>query len=395
MTDLSASEEPYQPMANNNQPNQSTSTTSNHGFHNGSPSTHSPPEYSHPTNPGHVQPYSDFQQQSHPPIQVQSTIDQMPEIAGQIVAKIGHGILFATRAIINKCREWGESKSAQSYSYSSLPMHSLGSNQPSKWGARRTRGGAAGHERGCLSCYGRRFSRIMCFFILIGLTILSIVITSEILGSDYFVEERRTIWVRYFTHDEPVKIVLPYVSSNNLHVSDVKKMALKEMTVAGSTPDPGNVRLLRCNGHFYYPNIGFMMPGTTWDNEDYKFISYSSQPIIVVETKYELFKYLNNTLGCFSPAEKFKGDIKDVASKGDFLALQTISTVVCNLQDKRVGPQWVTRDTVQQLRQVFSDPKQNDEVTDSEMEHVLKSLMDRDDWVVTSHTATSFGRYPS
>jgi len=123
------------------------------------------------------------------------------------------------------------------------------------------------------SVSGRRLTRLLCFLVLVVTTIVLLVVSHR-----WNPLEERAIWIRYFTHEEPIKIYLPY--GFNVHVSDVKKEAVKDMQVGFSTINPGNVRLIS-------RNYGVLPADAVWDNnKDYMFGNSGYHPIIAVETKY-------------------------------------------------------------------------------------------------------------
>ncbi|KAF9957336.1 hypothetical protein BGZ72_001931 [Mortierella alpina] len=153
--------------------------------------------------------------------------------------------------------------------------------------------------------------------------------------------QNRDVWVRFFDHEEAVKIVLPY--RQRIHVYDVKKIALKEMDAGYTSHNPENVRLLSDVGN------GLLRPDEVWDNALYHSSAY--YPILAVETRYELFSYLNRTLGCFSDIRAFGNNIYEIKFQPQFNDYQPLSYVLHSIHRNTV-----TNWQVQYLRRAFNDP---------------------------------------
>ncbi|KAF8952748.1 hypothetical protein BGZ52_004111 [Haplosporangium bisporale] len=98
-------------------------------------------------------------------------------------------------------------------------------------------------------CSSRRWTRLFA-----ALTLLVLLITLLVLPRRMNPFRSRVVWVRYYSHEEPVKIVLPF--GRQVYVSDVKATAMKAMAF-------GN---LNCFTTSYYPsnNIRFKPENDEW-----------------------------------------------------------------------------------------------------------------------------------
>ncbi|KAF9564865.1 hypothetical protein EC968_004394 [Mortierella alpina] len=209
--------------------------------------------------------------------------------------------------------------------YHSVPSSNDNPNpfhRPSFRSTRHTR--QAGHSP---SCSGRRLSRIVLL-----LTLFALTMTWVLLPKTLKPFQDRDVWVRFFDHEQPVKIVLPY--RRKVHVYDVKKHALQEMDNGYTTHNPENVRLLAPY------SVCTLQPDDVWDNFNY----YSSArfPIIAISTGY----------GCFSEASAFGNDvfqIKFQPRNKDFWSL-------CEVLRDIDHDYSISNKHIRYLRQAFNDP---------------------------------------
>ncbi|KAF9988540.1 hypothetical protein BGZ75_009203 [Mortierella antarctica] len=198
------------------------------------------------------------------------------------------------------------------------------------------------------SCSGRRLS-----WVLILLSLLALTVTWVLLPTTLKPFQDRDVWVRFFDHEEPVKIVLPY--SRKVHVYDVKKYALKEMDNGYTSHNPDTVKLLAVH------SAGLLRTDAVWDNNVY--FNSARDPIIAIETGLELFDHLNRTLGCFSDASAFGNDMFKIHFQPKFNDYQPLSNILNGIQYDVPMVHWQIR----YLRQAFNDPLKDAEHPDHEL----------------------------
>ncbi|KAG0203802.1 hypothetical protein BGX28_004043 [Mortierella sp. GBA30] len=156
-----------------------------------------------------------------------------------------------------------------------------------------------------VGCSGRRLGRILFVSCVVVLAVSWILLPKSMKPF-----HNRDVWVRFFDHEEPVKITLPY--RHRIHVQDVKKIALKEMDFGYKTSHVlGNVRLLSATGS------GWLKPDWEWDDKDWRYSSESNRPIIAIENRY----------GCFSDASAFK-DVFSIKFQPEYNEYQVLSDIL-------------------------------------------------------------------
>ncbi|KAG0304589.1 hypothetical protein BGZ98_005307 [Dissophora globulifera] len=130
-------------------------------------------------------------------------------------------------------------------------------------------------------CYGgRSFDRLGRLFLFLCATVL--ILTFIFTPRQVRSFQKRDVWIQYFTHDEAIKVVLPFGQS--VHVMDVKKFALQEFQHGSNMESTivGNVKLVT-------PHYGRLKPDEIWDNQEWKFQSSSESPILAIETRFRRF----------------------------------------------------------------------------------------------------------
>lgn len=118
-----------------------------------------------------------------------------------------------------------------------------------------------------VQCSPRRWTRLLA-----ALTLFVLFITLLALPRRMNLFRSRVVWVRYYSHEEPVKIVLPF--GRKVHVSDVKATAVQAMAFGYDRP-LGEVKLLSPHGYQK------LWPGEVWDDH---METEARKPIIAVDT---------------------------------------------------------------------------------------------------------------
>ncbi|KAG0246519.1 hypothetical protein B0O80DRAFT_500371 [Mortierella sp. GBAus27b] len=281
-------------------------------------------------------------------------IEHWPDLLSHGLKASVRSLRWIFRQIKDAIRELCASEDSSSWRYQDLPMTVNGSfSEPSSrgrvsFGKRRHLYPENGFPR---SCPNRRLGRLLCLLIA-----ATIIVTILLLPARFQPFHERVAWIRYFNHEEAVKVVLPF--GRNVHVQDVKKIAVKEMGLgAGSTQTLGNIRLLS-------PMTRNVLPGDmTWDS----YIGWSSPeiPIIAVEPRYELLKFLNETLGCFSGPEAYGGNIMDVKFLPQLDGYGPLITVLQTLLHGHGYSAYnvdVYNRDIDYLRRGFDDPKKDEQL---------------------------------
>ncbi|KAF8928801.1 hypothetical protein BGZ58_009372 [Dissophora ornata] len=196
---------------------------------------------------------------------------------------------------------------------------------------------------------GHHLRRLFFFFCFLTLLIVWIAVPTRVQPF-----QDRDVWIRYFNHEEAIKIVLPY--GQRVHVQDVKKHVMKELDNAfGVTHTLGNVKLLA-------RERGWLRPDEIWKNGDWRFTSSSYMPIIAVEPRFELFRFLNSTLGCFSDAEAYSNNVFDIKFRPAFNDYRSLWRILSTLHD---GGGYLINDDIRYLRVGFNDPLKDEPITES------------------------------
>lgn len=216
------------------------------------------------------------QQQQHYNVMI-PTVDHWPAI---FLDGLKTSAQFAVLGLKQAHTKWQEYQSSRGGSYQVLPTTTIDSrsqqqNTPTRqiftFGSKRQQKG--GHQ---FSVSGRRLTLRLFLLVLAVTTILLLVLPHRLNPL-----EDRAIWIRYYSHEEAIKIMVPY--GIKLHVSDVKKAALTEMHQGFSSFAPaGTVKLISRNN-------GALAPDRVWNNRDWDFESSARHPILIVDTKYGTF----------------------------------------------------------------------------------------------------------
>ncbi|KAF9392611.1 hypothetical protein CPB97_000064 [Podila verticillata] len=287
-------------------------------------------------------------QQQHYSILI-PTVDHWPRIALEGLAR---GAVYALDALsyaqhtlhahVNQLRANSSSSSYHVLPTSSADLHELSS--PSSSPPHRRRIITFGSKRQQkesgyrVLCSSRRWTRLLA-----ALTLFVLFITLLALPRRMNPFRSRTVWVRYYNHEEPVKIVLPF--GRKVHVSDVKATAMKAMAFGYERP-LGQVKLLLPYGHKLFP-------GDVWDDD---MGIMAEAPIIAVETGFELFEFLNSNLNCFTsyPSSNLR-----------FKPEQDQWFMLYDILD-RINSNRLTfdREDIYYLRKGFDDPQANEPIWD-------------------------------
>ncbi|KAG0375591.1 hypothetical protein BGX24_008881 [Mortierella sp. AD032] len=246
------------------------------------------------------------------------TVDHWPAIFMNGLKVTANYTVLGLQQAHNKYQEYQASRSG---SYQVLPTTNFDTHpypqQTSKrqtfsFGSKRQQKG--GHQ---VTCSGRQITRSFFLLVLLITTIILLAIPHRLNPL-----EDRAIWIRYYNHEEAIKIMVPF--GLKLHVSDVKQQALKELQSGFSPFTPGNVKLLAR----YY---GALLPDEVWDNSHDSFASSARHPILVVDTRYELFHFLDSALGCFAtPSEYYQQnlDIFSVTFSPGYSGYSTLAMIL-------------------------------------------------------------------
>ncbi|KAG0040904.1 hypothetical protein BGZ82_006777 [Podila clonocystis] len=223
------------------------------------------------------------------------TVNQWPQLAlnglakGTALARIANTKFQAYRAQRNESSYQGLPTSS-----SDIHLSPRSSSSPSSFSfsARRDPlnpvifGGKRQLKRGgvcLLNCSGRRLLQLAVVVVWILFMLVQLPPTLN--------PFQETLWVRYYNHEEPVKVALPL--GRKVHVSDVKVAAMTAMSYGFGTT-PGQTKLLSAmTGEA-------LLPGAEWDNDEKKFRSSAEKPILAINVNYGLYDFLDQQLGCFS-----------------------------------------------------------------------------------------------
>jgi len=277
------------------------------------------------------------------------TVDHWPAIFLDGLKSSAHFAVLGLKKAHAKWQEYQSFHSGSGGAYQVLPttvdtcsqQQSTTTRQTFTFGSKRQQKG--GHR---FSVSGRRLTRLLLFLVLVVTTILLLVLPHRLNPL-----EDRAIWIRYYSHEEAIKIMVPY--GLKLHVSDVKKAALKEMHQGFSLFAPGNVKLISRNN-------GALAPDDVWDNHDWVFQSSARHPILVVDTKYDLFRFLDSSLNCFASQREYKQQRRDqymVSFNPQHNDYRTLARIIDNIAN---GEKYFEEYEIFYLREAFDDPRKND-----------------------------------
>ncbi|KAK3817754.1 MAG: hypothetical protein J3Q66DRAFT_189979 [Benniella sp.] len=252
------------------------------------------------------------------------SIEQWPRMILEQLKTASQWLLWSCIQIRDAIQQLLLARDSSSEMYHALPLTSSdsfsepGSSSSSRprvsFGKRRHLRAGSGPSRWISK---RRLGRLACLLCSIALLVTLFSLPKRLLPL-----RDRVVWVRYFNHEEPVMITLPY--GKNLYVHEVKKIAMKELDMGYSTTHSlGNIRLLSVN-------TGKLWADQIWDNDQYEFSSGPYQPILAVDPRYELFKFLNDTLECFSGPEAFGNNLENIKFKpwDNFQSLRRILSLL-------------------------------------------------------------------
>ncbi|KAF9148027.1 hypothetical protein BG015_010271 [Linnemannia schmuckeri] len=277
------------------------------------------------------------------------TVDHWPAIFLDGLKTSAHFAVFGLKKAHAKWQEFQSSRSGSGGSYQVLPttvdtrsqQQSTTTRQTFTFGSKRQQKG--GHN---FNVSGRRLTRLLFFLVLVVTTILLLVLPHRLNPL-----EDRAIWIRYYSHEEAIKIMVPY--GLKLHVSDVKKAALKEMHQGFSTFAPGNVKLIT-------RTKGALAPDDVWDNRDWDFESSARHPILVVDTKYDLFRFLDSSLSCFAQPGEYIQQRRDqymVSFNPQYNDYTTLAKIIDKIAN---GERYFQEYEIFYLREAFDDPRKNE-----------------------------------
>lgn len=122
-----------------------------------------------------------------------------------------------------------------------------------------------------LSCSGRRLLQLMMLVVWVALLLVQLPQAMN--------PFQDTLWVRYYNHEEAVKVALPL--GRKVHVSDVKAAALTAISY-GFGLKLGQTKLLSAmTGEA-------LSPGAEWDNRKKMFRSSAEKPILAIEVDHSM-----------------------------------------------------------------------------------------------------------
>ncbi|KAF9437641.1 hypothetical protein BGZ76_011823 [Entomortierella beljakovae] len=186
--------------------------------------------------------------------------------------------------------------------YQALP-----SSSSSSFGQRKKK------EAGRTTLLGRQMTRILALFFIVG-----IVLTWAFLPATVKPFQKRDIWIRYFNHEEPIKIVLPY--SLKVDVYDVKKAAMKELFQGYSMVGPSEVKLINLYGAL----------------------------------ESDMMTFLNSSLGCFSGIDKFNYRYETVRFQS--YNYGRLYKILSHLGGGKGSKYYIQKNDIHFLREAFNDP---------------------------------------
>ncbi|KAG0040905.1 hypothetical protein BGZ82_006778 [Podila clonocystis] len=270
------------------------------------------------------------------------TVDHWPRIALEGLAR---GAVFTLDALSYAQRTLHarvtQLRANSSTSYHVLPtstadLHDLSppSSPPRRiisFGSKRQQKQGSGYR---IQCSSRRWTRVLAL-----VTLVTLLITLIALPKRMNPFRSRVVWVRYYTHEEPVKVLLPF--GTKVHVSDVKATAMKRLAVGFERP-LGEVKLISPS---WYAS---MHPGDEWNDYD----TDAWRPIIATETGYGLHDFLQMNLNCFtsysSATMRFKPKGND---------WNTLYETLSSINEYTDHSLWLQPQHIQYLRKGFNDPQ--------------------------------------
>ncbi|KFH69964.1 hypothetical protein MVEG_04767 [Podila verticillata NRRL 6337] len=293
-----------------------------------------------------------YQEQQHYNIMI-PTLNQWPQLALEGIAKgtamavngvsTAHTKLQAYRAQHPDKSSYQGLPTSSSDLYLS-PRSSSSSSPPSFFSRRDSRkpasfGGKRQLKRGgvcLLSCSGRRLLQLVM------LVVWTVFLLEQLPQALNPFQE--TLWVRYYNHEEPVKVALPL--GRKVHVSDVKAAAMTAISY-GYESTLGQTKLLSTmTGEA-------LSPGAEWDNEKKIFRSSAEKPILAIEINHHLYAFLDLQLGCFSRFSNMDvTSMRFVPPGEDWTMLVEVLELLNQNKVRKL-----MRAHIRYLRQGFSDPR--------------------------------------
>lgn len=206
------------------------------------------------------------------------TVDHWPRIALEGLARGAvftlDALSYAQRTLHARVAHLRANNPSSSYHVlptSTADLHDL-SSPPStpprrviSFGSKRQQKQGAGYR---VQCSSRRWTRVLAL-----VTLATLLITLLALPTRMNPFRSRVVWVRYYTHEESVKVELPF--GKEVHVSDVKATAVKALAFGYEKP-LGQVKLISPS------QSRGLRPGDEW--EDYDTTAW--RPVIAAETGY-------------------------------------------------------------------------------------------------------------
>ncbi|KAG0282805.1 hypothetical protein BGZ96_012819 [Linnemannia gamsii] len=285
-------------------------------------------------------------QQQHYNVMI-PTVDHWPAIFLDGLKTSAHFAVFGLKQVHAKWQQFQSSRSGGSYQVlptTNLDTRSLNQQQPNthqtfSFGNKRQQKG--GHQ---FSVSGRRLTRLLFVLVLVVATIFLFVLPHRLNPLD-----DRAIWIRFYSHEEAIKITVPY--GRKVHVSDIKQAALKEMHQGFTSFAPGNVKLISR----YTRYNGALSPDEVWDNRHWAFESSARHPILVIDTKYDLFRFLDGALHCFASPQEYAQQGRDIYSVA-FAPSNNMFTRLAGIIDNIAnGKDMIFEDDIFYLREAFNE----------------------------------------
>ncbi|KAG0053547.1 hypothetical protein BGZ83_000900 [Gryganskiella cystojenkinii] len=280
------------------------------------------------------------------------------------------GVRTAAQFSSEKLRQFQEARAKGQYQ--GLPMTSISSSASSSsrpttfsFGSKRQLKDSGGRT---MLCSGRRLTRILLLLTVLVTIPLYIFVIPRTLKPF----QNRDVWVRYFNHEEPIKIDLPY--AKRVHVADVKKVAFHQLSQGYQYSG------LELGQMFLISPYGRLKPDEEWENDEYRFESSFDQPILVVDPREQLFEFLSKRLQCFSDSSYYYGggrfghqDIVFKPPSNTYYDYSNLWYILRNIREANNPDRhnWynsqhtpVSGDYIQYLRKGFNDPMKNEYVPD-------------------------------
>ncbi|KAI1313833.1 hypothetical protein EDD11_002465 [Mortierella claussenii] len=291
---------------------------------------HATVEYANPFRRPPVPFHQQFQQQQRQHYNVQiPSLQRWPTLVLEGLKTSAQFSAKAFRAIRDGL-SGDDSHNSSRGAYQGLPMThtTINSNSAaaiSPFGRRHIKNRPSGASHGWT---GRRCSRVVFFMLCLSMVIVWIFIVPPTLKP---FRKNRDVWVRYFNHEEAVKITLPL--QRRVHVSDVKRVAMKAIDQGYSpmSPSLGNIKLLT-----RHARRGWLEPDEEWDMD-------------------ALFRFLNESLGCFSDLRAYNNNQNGIKFTPEYNDYSPLVDILTRLSDGEHN--YFRERDIQYLWTSFNDPK--------------------------------------